>query len=501
MGVAFTCGAEEDVIPFFDRGLPTEYELARSIRVVARKQRKRIGVVNTQVRIFGGFDFNNFTSTPAWPVVEELKKQYEVVQIAPTDSITGHFDGILVALPSSLSQEEMDNLQEYIATGVPTLLLLDPLPVFDIGLSPSEEAGANVNPFMRNRGPQPKPKGSINAFLGALGIQWNKAQVVWDAYNPHPSLSALQPEVVFIGRGNQNPQSFNDEFAASSGLQELVFLFAGTLMPGPDSPQAFQPIVNTSVRSGTMPYGQLVNRSFFGVGLGQARQPHVATANDYTVAARVLATDTTASDTTRVNVIAIADLDFIGDQFFEIRKRGIENFNFDNVSFFLNCMDLLVGDESFIDLRKRRVQHRTLTTVEARTRAFSEQRAAEEQEARMEAQQALADAQRRLDQRVAEVRNRTDIDAQAKEIMTRNLQEVEQRRFEAVKASIEAERDARIQAAQEVMESQVRAIQGNIKTLAGLLPPIPVFAMGIVIFVRRRRREREGAAAARRLKN
>lgn len=501
MGVAFTCGGEEDVIKFFDKGLPTEYELARSIRVVARAQRKKIAVLNTQVRIFGGFDFNTFQSTPSWPVVDELKKQYDVVQISAADSIAEKCDGLLVALPSSLSQEEMNHLQDFIETGVPTLLLLDPLPVFDVGLSPSEEAGANINPFMRNRGPQPKPKGGINTFLSALGIQWQKAQVVWDAYNPHPTLANLPPEVVFVGRGNANPGSFNDNYPASKGLQELVFLFAGSITHPVDSNFKFEPIINTSMSSGTMPYNQLVNRTFFGVNIAQARAPHYATSSDYTIAAHVQGEKAAGDDTTHVNIIAIADVDFIGEQFFEIRKRGVENLDFDNVSFFLNCMDELVGDNSFVDLRNRRVKHRTLTTVEAKTRAFSEQRAQEEKEARMDAQQALMDAQHRLDERVAEVRGRTDLDEQAKQIMERNLQEVEQRRYDALKVSIEAERDAKIQNAQESMESQVRAIQGNIKTMAGLIPPIPIFALGIVIAIRRRRREKEGAAAARRLRS
>ncbi|HET6277504.1 MAG TPA: Gldg family protein, partial [Candidatus Polarisedimenticolia bacterium] len=88
LGVAVTCGAEEQVIPFFDRGLSAEYELARAIRVVARSERKRVGVVNTAAKLFGGMDFQTFQSAPPWPVVEELKKQYEVVQISVEAPIT-----------------------------------------------------------------------------------------------------------------------------------------------------------------------------------------------------------------------------------------------------------------------------------------------------------------------------------------------------------------------------------------------------------------------------
>ncbi len=501
MGVAFTCGGAEDVIPFFDRGLPAEYEIARSIRVVARTERKKVGVVTTQVRLFGGLDFNTFQSTPPWPVVAELQKQYDVVQISAQDSIKEKVDALVVVMPSSLSQEEMNHVQDVMKRGTPTLLIDDPLPVFDVGMSPSEESGANVNPFMRNRGPQPKPKGGINTFLGAFGILWNKTQIVWDRYNPHPELANLPPEVVFVGRGNANPQSFDDAYLASTGLQEIVFLFPGSITKESGSTFGFEPLVKSSLSAGTIDYNQIVQKSFFGMGIVPYGGPRYTTGADYPIAVHVSGQSVVQGDTTRANIIFVADVDFISDQFFEIRRRGMENLDLDNVSFFLNCIDVLAGDDSFVELRRRRVLHRTLTTVEARTRAYAEQRAVEEQQATADAQTALAEAQQRLDARVGEVQSRTDLDATTKQVMARNLQEAESRRFDAAKATIEAARDSRIDASKEEMESQVRKIQSSIKTLAGLLPPIPVFVLGTLVFMRRQRREREGTTAARRLRD
>jgi len=510
LGLAFTCGAEEQVTPFFDRGLPAEYEIARSIRVVANTERRKIGVVTTQLRLFGGLDFNTMQSTPSWSVVEELKKQYEVVQINPRAAITEKVDGVLAVLPSSLSQEEMENLLAFIKEGTPALILDDPLPIVNMGLAPAEEPGAGMNPFMRQGQPPPEPKGDIRGFLAELGFQWDPAMITWDSYNPHPDLAHLPPEVGFLGRGNQNPDVFNPSHVASAHLEQLVLLYPGQVESGAREGLTYRPLLETGEFSGRFPYFQMVQRSFLGASLNR-NLPHRPEGIIYTLAAEVIGGaaekpaekgegEADALTEPGLRAIFIADVDFISEQFFEIRRLGPGNLNFDNVTFFLNAMDSLVGDNSFVALRNRRVRHRTLARVEAQTQSYIEQRTQEEQTAEQKAQEALGAAQRRLDEKVAEVSNREDLDVQTKQIMARNLQEVENRRFEVLKANIESEKEAEVRASEERMETQIRRIQSGIRTLAVLLPPIPVFLLGVYIFIRREKREREGARAARRLR-
>ena len=152
-------------------------------------------------------------------------------------------------------------------------------------------------------------------------------------------------------------------------------------------------------------------------------------------------------------------------------------------------------------LRNRRVKHRTLERVETQTRSFVERRTREEQQAEKDARAALDEARNRLKSRVQEIDARRDLDAQAKEIMARNLQETEERRLRVLETTIDQEKNAKIQASRETMEAQVRRIRSAIRTVAVLLPPIPVLLVGATIFVRRERRERENARVLRRLRH
>ena len=529
LGLAFTCGAEEQVIGFFDRGLPAEYEIMRSIRVVAGTERRRIGIVKTMLDLVGGVDFQRNQFEPQWSVVAELRKQYEVYQVDADYPIDSELDAILVPLPSSLQTDQMAHITDFIRSGKPAMIVVDPLPAVDPTLSPTEWVG-DGNPFTYPPGSaRPGPRGNVRRWIMDLGVDWEPTRVLWDSYNPHPELAHMQDEFLFLGVGNGNDHTFNPDSPVSADLQELVFPFAGFLEPVEDERYAFEPLLRSGMASGTNGYFSLVQQTPFGPQLNP-EPPRRQDEQDYVIAARIRfpaappdgagstsvddsetdddvarATDPEGVDTTdaadgAVDIIVVADIDFVSEQFFAIRQQAPGNLNFDNVTLFLNAMDTLLQDDSFIDLRSRRARHRTLERVEAQTAEFIDQRTQEERQAEEEAEEALTEAQARLNERVTELQARDDLDAQTMQIMVRNLEEVENRRLDVLSTNIEAEKETKVQASRETMEARIRQIQTSIKTFAILLPPIPVFLVGVAIFIRRQRREREGAVAAQRLK-
>jgi ABC-2 type transport system permease protein len=484
LGVAISSGANEFVIPFFDPGLPVEYELMRSIRVVADAQRKKVGVLRTEAKLFGGFDFETKRQASDWSIVAELRKQYEVVPVPPAQDYPADLDVLLVALPHTLQQDEVGRLTEYVKAGNPTLLMVDPLPAFNIEMSPQQTP---PNPFMP-AAPQRAPA-DVKPLLDAIGVDWQRDHIAWDKYNPHPQFRQLPPEVIFVGPGSGAERAFNPDQPVSSGLQEAVLLYPGILKAAEGAKTEFAPLLETGKDSGTALWNRLVQRTIFGVQLATnlAHEPDEQT---YVVAARVEG----AEGDKPVRAIVIADVDMMGEQFFELRRQGVENLNFDNVTFLLNAVDQLAGDESFIALRKRRPRHRTLEAVEARTRVYEDRRLKETQEAEATAQKRLDEAQARLDSAVEGLRQRADLDAQTQRIMINNLQNVENRRLQVARKNIEDEKERQIERSRADMEASIRGIQNTIKLLAVALPPIPAFVLFVLVSLRRLRREKIGVS-------
>jgi ABC-2 type transport system permease protein len=326
-------------------------------------------------------------------------------------------------------------------------------------------------------------KTNLRPLMDLLGVAWQANRIAWDNYNPHPQLKSVPKEVVFVSKG------FNQKDPITAGLQEVVLLYPGVLksLPTSGAGAPFVPLLKTSPDSGLVRFDDLVQRTILGVAINEDA-PHDPDEGNHVLAARIQGKGSAGP----LNAIVIADADVMSEQFFDLRRRGVENLNFDNVTFLLNCVDRLAGDPSFITLRKRRPKQRTLEAVEARTRTYEAQRLHESEQAEALADQRLKEAQARLDRSVREVEQRGDLDEQTKEVMIANLKSAENRRLEVARANIDDEKQRQIEDSRAEMENSIRGIQNTIKLMAVALPPIPAFIVFLIVSVRRLRRERIG---------
>jgi ABC-2 type transport system permease protein len=194
-----------------------------------------------------------------------------------------------------------------------------------------------------------------------------------------------------------------------------------------------------------------------------------------------------------LNVIAIADLDMIGSQFFGLRNNKEMNLDLDNIPFVLNCVDVLAGDDSVVSLRKKRSKHYTLKRLEDQSAEFFAKLEDETKKAKDESEKAMKEAQKGFDKQVELVQNNPDLDERSKETQLANMQSVAQRRLDVQKAIIEDQEQSRIRESRADLEQKTRQIQNTVRFVSAALPPLPPLILGLIIWVVRRMRENLGA--------
>lgn len=502
LGAVINSGANEVVIPFFDVGLPLEYELTRSVNTVAAEKRRLVGILETDAKLNGGFDMGSFRSTPEWRIVTELKKQYEVETVSPAGPIDeSKYDVVVAVLPSSLGPNEMANFVDYVKKGKPVLIFDDPLPATNPQLAPSQpKPRAGGNPMMQ-MGQPPEPKadgGKATSLVNALGIQWIYDQIVFDytALALHPEYSELlRPEIVAITPKSGLPKAFNPDSDVTSGLQEMFLFFSGTIKPREGSKLEFTPLLRTGQKSGLLDWKDLVKNSFMGIQIDDDPL-RVMDDDAHVIAAEIVSPKNTQGD--KINVIYVADADIISDWFFFVRERKQFHLNLDNVTFVLNAVDYLAGDKAYIDLRKRRPKHRTLAKVEEQTSKFIEESNKERQKAADEAKKALDDAKKRFAEKVEKIKNDETLDDSTRTQMLLIAQADEQRKVAVEEASINQNKERSIEQSKIESDRNVRAVERGYYAAALLFPPIPAIVLGILVWLFRLKDEYKDIAASRR---
>lgn len=507
LGAVVISSYDKVVIPFFGKALPIEYELTRSIQTVANEQRHTIGVLTTDANLIGG--------SRDWHIIRELKLQYNVEEVSPSSEIDPEqFDVLLAVMPSSLTADEMDNLVAYAKTGKPLLVFDDPFPLsfnnsgFGVTGAPRQPKPSNSGGFMGQGSPPPEQKadgGRATRLLQALGIEWQYDACVFDAYNPHAEFKMLPPEYVFLtsdGSEDDSSGGFNPDDPTTKDLQELIALYPGEVYKRAGSNVDFEPLLSTSKQSGVLAWEQFVDEGGFNFFSMQAtanprRNPfRVIDGSTHTIAARV----SSDSDNQKVNAIFVADVDMISDFFFQERSLGNLSMEFDNVTFILNAVDSLVGDETFMELRSRRPAHRTLERLEKQKRKFLESANKAEEKADEDAKAELEERRQQLNSRVAEIQEDENLDPIAKMQMLQQAQEAEQKRMSLAEAQIEQKKNDEIRKIDAITNRQVRNLENRVQFGAIVLPAIPALVLGLFVFVVRTLDEKTTVVESRRRK-
>lgn len=546
MGAAIRSGLSKVVIPFFDSGIPVEYELVRSINTVAQPKRAKLGILSTDANFMGGFSMagGGFNRIEKQAVVQELEKQYDVEGVDGNDPITpGKYDVLLAVQPSSLNPTQLKNFVDAVKAGVPAAIFEDPLPVAFGGVPgtgmPKQSPGGMFG------GGQPQPKGDIQALWNALGLKIPvesdfqgaiNPDIVWQRFNPHAelvNLSQATDEWLFVREDRQEGVDYLSEAnPATAGLRELMFLFAGAVNPDKDRQDlVFTPIAMTRPESGTIGFEKVMNQMRNPTG-GQSQLEVLrgAERGEQTVAAYIEGKSPIAgpnsaeskegegkrdekkeaatAEARKIRAFYIADMDCLAPYFYESRRRPEDlqiNLRVQNITFFLNVIDTLAGESNYPKIRSHEPQHVSLRLFEQQAQLFQSAEVSNQKQFQEEFNEEIKKAEEENQRQIAKFQEKIDklkgegaTDPSKRSELIRELQKLQisqaslERKLAIRREKLEAVLNEKVEASRREAELKTLREQAKYKYYSILIPPIPPLLVGIAVFVSRRVREREG---------
>lgn len=554
LGAAVRSGLSKVVIPFFESGIPVEYELVRSISTVAQPKRAKLGIVSTDANFMGGFSMagGGFQQIPKQPIVEELEKQYEVEAVdASTPISTTQYDVLFVVQPSSLNPQQLTNLVEVVRAGVPTAIFEDPMPAVYQGIPGTGEPKQAQNNPMFGGGAPPEPKGDMQALWKVLGLSIPmqssmsgiNPDIVWQQYNPHPKLEYLtnaNDEWLFILQGTQEGEDYlTKKSPITAGLRELMFLYSGAVEKEDNRDDlTITSLVSTRDNSGRIGFTELQNQMRTGnpstaqlqvlqgpptgpqtlavliegvVAQDAAKPPAAADSADKADkdAADSAETPEAAPAARPIKAVYVADVDYMHPFFSENRKRPEQFEELDlrvqNITFVLNVVDVLAGEMKYPVIRSHEPKHVTLSLFEDQADVYRLEESQKQKDYQTSFNKALQEAEEENQKSVAKFREKVERmqregaqDASKQQELIGLMQQLQvqtaalERKLAIRREKMETERDAQIQDSRRAAEAKVLELQNRYKMLAIFLPPIPPLLVGAAVFVTRRVREREG---------
>jgi ABC-type uncharacterized transport system involved in gliding motility auxiliary subunit len=450
---------DRETIPLFapERAAFLEHDLTRAVRRLAHPAAPRVGLL-TDLPMAG----DTQRGTPAWRVLERLRRDYEVDQIDADDSaLPSDLDLLILAQPPALDGELQAAIRAYASHGGAVLAFADPFAeTLALASAPGTPYGDGLT--------------ALAPLLADWGVRIDPDSVVGDrahARRVRARVGGRETAVDYLPWLLLPAGRLAADDPATANLPGLALNSAGTIAALDGT--SLSPLVTTSDQAAGLPIDRIATRP----NPGRLLADFVPSGEARVLAARV---DRPAG---AGPLVVVADSDLLDDAVWTRRQEVMGEPRrvaaTGNGDFVLNLAETLTGGRALSSLRGRGLSARPFTVIEEiRRKAEAQYRARE---------QRLAERVTQARQRIASLQRR---ERETGEVLS-NAQRAEIDRLRADMLEARGE----LRAVQHELRAGVATIESRVQALVTWTVPAGVAVVALVLaLIRRGRRARAPAA-------
>lgn len=390
-----------ETIAFFSPQRETylEYDITKLIHKLAVPKKMIVGLM-TALRINGGFDMRTRQPTKPWQVITQIKEFFDVQTIPQnTKQIPKDVEVLMLVKPDGMTAEAAYAVDQFAMRGGRILAFVDPSPDVARLSAPAMKGGtvnAEFEKLLKSWGVNYDPKKSAADIATARRVQTGGIKPVITEYVAWLAL--------------REKANIDNTDVVADGVKVLNVVSPGIVAPVAGSKVKFEPIISTSKRAMAIDTSKVATpepdpvallrdykeggkalvigarvtgevKTAFPDGLPQPKDKKKddkakgadKKPSDDKAAAKKEKAEAKPLTSGRINMIIMADTDFLYDQFWvESRQmfgQTVAIPTAHNAVFVINALENLSGGEALSGLRGRGVDDRPFDTVDAIRRA------------------------------------------------------------------------------------------------------------------------------------
>ena len=246
-GLVAVCGDREETLPRLSQKTEStlEYDITRLVTRVAWPERPVVGLMTSLQGVMGQpqnpMMMQRRQQAQGWAVFNELKKDYEVREIAvDADKIDDDVETLVVLHAKDLSEKTLFAIDQFVLRGGRLIACVDPFSIMDMISSRQQQ-----NPMMQQMGGQDGPS-TLGKLFDAWGVTFDTSKLVAD-------LSAATKLNDGTGRAEDNPaflsldkKNVDGKDILVSRLSQVLLPFSGSFSFAKKEGISFEPLIFSS---------------------------------------------------------------------------------------------------------------------------------------------------------------------------------------------------------------------------------------------------------------